>query len=261
MSTRQPTAGAPADALRGEFARLRDYVPGDDPRHIAWKSAACRGRLIVQEFRVERGQDVVICLDCSERGGMAQAGGSWLDGAVDAALRLAALALRCEDRVGAWCFAHEVLAGAGQDRGVGHLQALTRRLGAAAVLPHHADYRRLSAHLMHRLAGRSLVVILTHPPGPDRHQELAAAVAHLVPRHLPLICWTADRDLAARAAGAVANLDDLPAAVAAGQMADQIATAAADLRAQGALVIEDVGGDLAVAAANAYLDVKRRQAL
>ena len=50
-----------------EFDRLRDYVRDDDYRDIAWKASARHGRLIVREFRMERSQDILLCLDRGHR--------------------------------------------------------------------------------------------------------------------------------------------------------------------------------------------------
>jgi uncharacterized protein (DUF58 family) len=50
-----------------EFDRLRDYVRDDDYRDIAWKASARHGRLIVREFRMERSQDILLCLDLGHR--------------------------------------------------------------------------------------------------------------------------------------------------------------------------------------------------
>src|SRR3989442_1616771 len=45
------------------FYSLRDYVSGDDPKRINWKSSARHGRLIVNEMEAERVTDVMIVLD------------------------------------------------------------------------------------------------------------------------------------------------------------------------------------------------------
>src|SRR5262249_19874908 len=63
-------AGPPVGPRTGqgrEFDRLREYVPGDDFRNLAWKSSARRGKLIVRESRVERSQDVLFCVDRGHR--------------------------------------------------------------------------------------------------------------------------------------------------------------------------------------------------
>ncbi|MBC7788490.1 MAG: DUF58 domain-containing protein, partial [Anaerolineae bacterium] len=59
-------AGVRATRRRGEgtsFANLREYVLGDDPRHIDWKASARRQKLISREYSVEQGQTVVIAVD------------------------------------------------------------------------------------------------------------------------------------------------------------------------------------------------------
>ena len=47
-----PSRSAGGSARRGEddFAGLKDYHPGDPPRHIAWKAYARAGELLVKEF-------------------------------------------------------------------------------------------------------------------------------------------------------------------------------------------------------------------
>lgn len=45
------------------FHSLREYVPGDDRRHIHWKTSARSGRLMVQQFVDTRRSHVVVLLD------------------------------------------------------------------------------------------------------------------------------------------------------------------------------------------------------
>ncbi len=46
-----------------DFFSLREYVPGDDTRHIAWRSSARVGSLVVRELEVESARTVLIVLD------------------------------------------------------------------------------------------------------------------------------------------------------------------------------------------------------
>src|SRR5205823_427066 len=46
------------------FAGLRDYVRGDDVRRVSWTATARRDRPVVVEVEAERGQQVIIALDC-----------------------------------------------------------------------------------------------------------------------------------------------------------------------------------------------------
>ena len=46
-----------------EFFSLRDYVPGDDPRRIAWKVSARRRQLVVRELEPNNSRSIMIVLD------------------------------------------------------------------------------------------------------------------------------------------------------------------------------------------------------
>jgi len=46
-----------------EFRTLREYVPGDNPRAVHWRTSARLGRLCVREFERERSAPVVVLLD------------------------------------------------------------------------------------------------------------------------------------------------------------------------------------------------------
>lgn len=82
------------------FARLREYVRGDDPRHIDWKGTSKRGKFITREFTVERSQTVITLLDAGR--GMTQLSGEFsrFEHALSAALILTDVASSSGDRVG-----------------------------------------------------------------------------------------------------------------------------------------------------------------
>ena len=47
---RASRAAASRGAGEDDFAGLKDYHPGDPPRHIAWKAYARAGELLIKEF-------------------------------------------------------------------------------------------------------------------------------------------------------------------------------------------------------------------
>ena len=93
-------------------AGVRDYLPGDDVRRVNWKATARRDSPVTTELEAERGQQVVIALDCG-RLMTAPAGHlTKLDQAVNAALLLGWVAQSQGDRVGlngGWTRESEVL--------------------------------------------------------------------------------------------------------------------------------------------------------
>lgn len=58
--------GTPSSDLSSSdiaFHALRDYVPGDDRRHVHWRTTARTGRLMVRQFEETRRSHVVVALD------------------------------------------------------------------------------------------------------------------------------------------------------------------------------------------------------
>lgn len=64
-----PLARRPRDTGRsfasreGEFAGLRDWRPGDSPKHIHWRSSARTGRIVTKEFILTERPEIAILLD------------------------------------------------------------------------------------------------------------------------------------------------------------------------------------------------------
>ncbi len=91
-----------------EFSSHREYVPGDDLRHVNWKLYARQKRLYVKEYNAETNLNLYILLDVSNSMECANSGFSKLDYGAALAAALAHLALKQQDAVGIILFADEV---------------------------------------------------------------------------------------------------------------------------------------------------------
>jgi uncharacterized protein (DUF58 family) len=175
-----------------EFDSLRDYVAGDDPRHIHWAASARRGRPVVRRNRHEHNHDVVVAVDCSRLMGSRVGERTKLDHAVDAALALAYVSLSCGDRVSLLAFDRQVRgcwARRGQRGDFAPLLELMRRVEPSGVEP---DYGRLVREIAAAHKQQALVVVLT-----DFVEVAAAALidplAILARRHRSLLVAVRDR--------------------------------------------------------------------
>lgn len=244
-----------------EFDRLRQYVIDDDYRDIAWKASARHDTLIVREWRLDRSQDVLVCIDRGHRMAARVTRITKVDHAVNAAVLVSYVCHRMEDRVGMLSFGSAVESGVPQGRGAVHLRQLT----AFATIVHpewiHTDYLALAAHVRRRLRHRALILLLTDLPEGDHRHDLRKAVRLLAPQHLPLVMVVSDPDLRAATRLAPANHDELCRTLVARDVWTARQEAMQELRRSGALVVETVPEDLGVDAINAYIDVKRRQLL
>src|SRR5438132_10114016 len=143
-----------------EFYSMRDYVAGDDPKRINWKTSAKHARLIVNEMEAERVTDVMIVLDTDVMFYEA-AEAELFERGVRAGASLASLLLRQGNRVG--------MILQGEERGIAapafgkrHERNILYLLAAAkpgrAVIP--TDYAvALLAKLL--LPARAQIVIIT----------------------------------------------------------------------------------------------------
>lgn len=144
-----------------EFESLRDWVPGDDPRHVDWAASARRGRPVVRLHQHERSHTVLLAVDAGRLMAARARGRSKLDHAVDAALTLAFTALGTGDRVGLVVFDADLrceLLPRGRRSDLGDFVETLRTVEPRLV---ESDPAALVRHLALRRAQRALVVVLT----------------------------------------------------------------------------------------------------
>lgn len=91
-----------------EFDTIRDYVRGDDPRHINWSATARRGHLMMNHFVDERAQNVYCIVDKSRVMKMPFEGMTLLDYSINASLVLADVSLRKGDKSGLITFEDKI---------------------------------------------------------------------------------------------------------------------------------------------------------
>lgn len=244
-----------------EFDRLREYHINDDYRDIAWKASARRNKLIVREYRLDRSQDVLLCLDRGHRMASRDATIAKVDHAVNAAVLIAYICQRMEDRVGILSFGASVEKGLGQGRGASHLRQVTAFATALKGEFIHTDYLALAVHVRRRLRHRSLILILTDLPEGDARFALVRAVKMLIPQHLPLVLVLSDPAIEAAGRTRPANREELMHTLVAREMWAERQQLLKDLRASGALVVDTRPQEAGLAGINAYVEVKRRQML
>jgi uncharacterized protein (DUF58 family) len=168
-----------------EFARLRDYARGDDPRRIDWKATARRGQVIVREFEAERSQSMVLALDAGRLMTEEIEGRARLDHSLGAALLLADAARAHGDSVGVLLFADTVQAWLPPGRHpLSRVADVLASVQARRVEP---DYPAAFATLGRRLQRRSLVVLFTDVVDPRTSRTLLAHLSTSARRHLPLL--------------------------------------------------------------------------
>src|SRR5205807_6354313 len=142
---------APRIGKGRDFDRLRDYVNDDDYRDIAWRASARHGRLIVREFRLDRSQEILLCLDQGHRMAARVEQITRLDHAVNATVLISYICNRMEDKVGLVAFDTDVDKGLPIGRGARQLRAITAYATQLRAAYRYTDYLSLATQLRRRL--------------------------------------------------------------------------------------------------------------
>jgi uncharacterized protein (DUF58 family) len=245
-----------------EFERLRDYVEGDEPRHIDWRATARRRKLTVRAHQVNQSQRLMFLLDCGRMmAGDTGQGLSPLDHAFNAMLMLAHVALVRGDQVGLLAFSDRVRAyvpPAGGPRRINRLVHSVHDIFPELVEPR---YDRAFIELEQRCRKRSLVVLMTNVFYDVNAQLVADHLGNVVGRHLPLGVFLRDHDVFALADSAPDSGPGLYRGAAAAALLNWRERVLTGLRRRGVLTLDVFPDELTAPLVNEYLQIKARHLL
>ncbi|NTV55797.1 MAG: DUF58 domain-containing protein [Deltaproteobacteria bacterium] len=241
-----------------DFESLREYMEGDDPRHIHWKASARLDRPIVQEFQPEKNQIVMIAVDAGRLMGAVSEGKKKLDHALEASAQLAHAALAGGDQVGFLAFSDQILLFIPPKKTHGQLQVILE--GTVSIHSTMVEPRYEEAFLWFRsqVRRRSLVVIFTDLMDELASDNLLDAVALLRPRHLPLCMAIRDSEWDDLMSRPPTNATDVYERSVLQETIRQRRKAIGKLQRKGAIAMDLPPSRLSSNAMEHYLDVKRR---
>lgn len=190
-------AGMHRSPYRGvsiEFAEHREYVPGDEIRHLDWKVYGRTDRFYIKQYEEETNLRAMLCVDASrsmeyrsDPEGMTKR-----DYASTLAASLAHLLLRQRDAVGLVCFDREVARQIPWSSSPGHLRTVCDALQHAEPRP-ATDIGRVLHELADTLPRRGLICFCSDLfDAPEqtlaglrhlRHRQHEVILFHVLDRH------------------------------------------------------------------------------
>ncbi len=246
---------------RGEgrdFESLRDYVPGDELRHVSWAVTARRGRLTTRQYQIERDQTIMIALDAGRLMTTRVEGETKFDAGVHAALALMSAASRGGDNAGLLTFGRHVEAYVPPGRGREHTDRVLEALYAQEPQLIEPSYARAFEFISSNCRRRALVVVLTELVDEEGSRELLKSLRLLRPRHLPLVVTIADRDLKAAVEDAPQNRNELFTQSVAEEIIHQRESALRRVEKEGGLALDVTTAALVPVLLETYIRVKEQ---
>lgn len=182
-------SGAHRSPLKGfsvEFADYRQYVPGDDLRHLDWRVYGRNERLYVRQYEEECNLRVYLLVDSSKSMAYAHKGATKYECAAKLAGALAYVTAHQQDSVGLTIFDSDIRTQMAARGGLEHLRILANLLA-----DHEPAEETNVAMTLHRLAERvrrrALVIILSDLF--DDMERIRNALAHFRRRKHDVIVY------------------------------------------------------------------------
>jgi len=241
-----------------EFESMRDYVRGDELRHLSWTATARRGKLTTRQYQIERDQTILIALDAGRLMTARIEKETKLDSAVHATLALFSAAARAGDNAGLMVFGRRIKTYLPPNRGRDHIEAALEALYSIEPEMIEPSYARAFEFISANSKRRSLVVLLTDLVDEEGSKELLTSLHLLRPRHLPLVVTIADRDLKAVVREAPTSVRELFTQSVAEEIIHHREAALRLVESQGGLALDVTAAALAPALLETYLRVKER---
>lgn len=167
---------SPYQGMAVEFAQHRQYVAGDDPKHLDWKVYGRSDKLYVKQYQQETNLDVVLLVDASASMGYGTLavkpkwGGTkasrhvnhWtkFDHATALATALAYLSLQQQDRVGVAVFADEVKTLIKRSNAQGQWRKIVSALSTEPVEA-QTDFAKVADQVLGKITNRALFIIMS----------------------------------------------------------------------------------------------------
>jgi uncharacterized protein (DUF58 family) len=241
-----------------EFESMRDYVRGDELRHISWTATARRGKLTTRQYQIERDQTILVALDAGRLMTARIEQETKLDSAVHATLALFSAAARAGDNAGLVVFGRRIKSYLPPSRGRDHIESALEALHAVEPEMIEPSYQHAFEFIAANSKRRSLIVLLTDLVDEEGSKELLTSLQILRPRHLPLVVTIADRDLKAVVRQVPSSVRELFTQSVAEEIIYHREAALRLVESIGGLALDVTAAALAPALLETYLRVKER---
>ena len=241
-----------------EFESMRDYVRGDELRHISWTATARRHKLTTRQYQIERDQTLIIALDAGRLMTGRIGTETKFDTALHASLALMSASARAGDNCGLVVFGRRVKKFLPPKRGPEHLDAVLEALHDVEPELIEPSYSRAFQFIASSTKKRAFVVVLTDLVDKDSSRELITSLKLLRPRHLPLVATIGDRDLNRIVAEPPPDERNVFLQSAAEEIIHQRESALRLVETVGGLALDVTGDTLTPRLLETYLRVKER---
>lgn len=242
-----------------EFDHIKDYVFGDDPRHINWKASARHGGLMVNHYVDEKSQPIYSVVDKGRPMKMPFEGMTLLDYAINASLVLSNVAIKKGDRAGLVTFQHKPETFVPARKRNLQLSFLMESLHNQQTAFNEPDFSSLYWFLRQKVKQRSLLMLYTNFESRYTLERQLPYLKLINNHHLLLLVFFKNTELDKVIEDSASSTIDIYNKSIAKQIADEKASIVKILTQHGIMSLYTTPNNLNVDVINRYIEIKTRR--
>ncbi len=242
----------------GEFAKIRSYVLGDDPRKINWRQTAKLQEVMTNEYEPEHGKYITILIDCGRMMGAELKQGNRLERSLEAALSVTAAALQKGDYVSVIAFAKSVKVYIPPAKGMAQLQTILHKIYNLKVEAAESNYAAVLHYVQTVQKKRSLLLLFSDVDTFLRESNALLYLNRLRKQHLFFTVGIEDENIAKRVKTKPSTIQQAMIKSMAQKQVLIKKKEKAKWEKQGLLLIEAPEEKMAATAISYYIDIMNR---
>ena len=242
-----------------EFDHIKDYVFGDDPRHINWKASARKGGLMINHYVDERSQPIYSVIDKGRPMKMPFEGMTLLDYSINASLVLSNVAIKKGDRAGLVTFQHKPETFVPARKRNLQINFLLESLYNQETQFNEPDFSMLYWFLMQKVKQRSLLLLYTNFESTYTLERQLPYLKMINRHHLLLLVFFKNTELDKVIEDPSNSTIDVYNKSIAKQIADEKANIGSVLSKHGIMSLYTSPENLNVNVINKYIEIKTKR--
>lgn len=241
-----------------EFDQIREYIPGDEFRHINWNATARKSQLMVNQYQDEKSQHVYSIIDMGRTMKMPFEQLSLLDYSINAALVISNIAMLKDDKAGVVTFSESIGGVIKAERSKGHIKKILEMLYNQRTSYKEANYELLYATIKRTIHQRSLLILYTNFESLSSMKRQMKFFSMLAKSHLLCVVFFENTELRELLDSSPNTLEDVYIKTIAERFAHEKKLILSELERHGIQAIFTAPQNLTINTINKYLEIKAR---
>jgi len=241
-----------------EFEQVRNYVVGDELKHMNWKATARKSKLMVNQFRDEREQEIYCLIDMGRSMKMPFNEMSLLDYAINSTLALSKVVLKNYDKIGLITYSNRIQTVVPSDNKNSQMQKIMESLYRQKTDFKESTMEPLFTFIKRKITHRSLLIIFTNFESVISMQRNMEVLKQLRRSHLVILISFENMELEKVISEKAHNLESVYLKATAEKFIFEKRIFMQDLQQIGIQSILSTPDGLSTNTINKYLEVKHR---